>query len=52
MPTPQQVDHFLSEVIQFTVRMKSDPPLTEQQWQIIKLRLYDLIFEIESRRPF
>jgi hypothetical protein len=51
MPTPEQVDRFLSEMVLFTVSMKSDPPLTETQWQMIRLRLYDLIFEVESRRP-
>jgi hypothetical protein len=52
MPTPEQVQRFLSELTQFSATMKTDPTLTEQQWQLIKLRLYDLIFEVESRRPF
>jgi hypothetical protein len=40
---------FIRECSHFRRKVKN-VALTEEQWQVIKLKLYDLIFEIETRK--
>ena len=51
MPTEDQLQRFTNELLLFKGTVKNGPPLTRKQWQALKLKLYDLIFEVESTVP-
>jgi hypothetical protein len=48
MDTTDQVQRFMNECVLFLSVLKNRGPLNVQQRDVVKFKLYDLIFEMES----
>lgn len=48
MSTTEQVQRFMNELALFKTTVKYGNTLTENQVQVIKFKLYELIFEMEA----
>ena len=51
MATLDQVQRLMTALAFFRRSLKCDPPLTENQWELVKLKLDDLISEMEFQLP-
>jgi hypothetical protein len=49
MDSTDQVQRFMNECALFLTVMKFRGPLTDKQREIVKFKLYELVFEIESQ---
>lgn len=51
MDSTDQVQRFMNECALFLTVIKFRGPLSEKQREVVKFKLYELIYEIESMDP-
>ena len=47
----ERIERFMKECILFRSSVKNGAPLSARQWQLVKLKIYELIYEIETSKP-